>query len=253
MDGRPLIMNSDYITTKGLQSGREWDTLPPDEGPLEWSLDHRQGLIQGPLDLEFLRGRKVSLVLEPGQMALLTQDDDLKAVYLDGAHYLDIGHGNHQVPADGKLIFLAADRNIHLNWSHETPLRLGENCDEELIGGCSLAIDGPARFYRTFLDTPEMPDPDFLGRLVDQLVRGVLEEFLGVMFDSTSNPGPAEIQSRLMRLTPEDLADHLVPCGLACVNLALYTAAPPVEEEFVPQVVQGPEETSGHLDEVRHN
>jgi hypothetical protein len=253
MDGGPLIMNSDFITTMGLQSSRDWESLPADEGPLEWTLDQRQGLIQGPLDLEFLRGRKISIVLDPGQMALLIQDHDLKAVYLDGAHYLDIGHGNHQVSADSSLIFLAANQHINLNWSPQAPLRLGPNRDEALIGGCSLIIDGPARFYRTFLDTPEMPDPDFLVCLIDQLVRGVLEDFLDNLFDPAAAPGPAEIQSRLTRLTPEDLADDLVPCGLACVNLAIYTAAPPVDDEFVPQVSQGPQETAGHLDGVGHN
>jgi hypothetical protein len=228
MDGGPLIMNSDFFTTRGLHSGRDWESLPPDEGPIEWTLDHRQGLIQGPLDLEFFRGRKISLVLELGQLAMLVQESNLQAVYLDGAHYLDIGHGNHQVPAEGKLIFLATDRHITLNWSRENPLRLGSKFNEALIGGCSLTVEGPARFYHTFLDTPEMPDPEFLTRLIDQLVRGVLEEFLSDLFDTATVAGPAEIQSRLMRLAPEDLADHLVPCGLACVNLALYTAAPPV-------------------------
>ena len=246
-------MNSEFITTMGLQNGRDWESLPADEGPLEWTLDHRHGLIQGPLDLEFLRGRKISLVLETGQMAMLIQDDDLKAVYLDGAHYLDIGHGSHQVPAESHLIFLATNRHINLNWSPQAPLRLGPNRDEALIGGCSLTIDGPARFYRTFLNTPDMPDPDFLVHLIDQLVRGVLEEFLGDLFDSAATHEPAEIQSRLTRLVPEELADDLAPCGLACVNLAIYTAAPPVEDEFVPQVAQGPQETSGHLDGVGHN
>jgi len=248
-------MNSDFITTMGMQNGRGWDSLPADEGPLEWTLDHRQGLIQGPLDLEFLRGRKISLVLEAGQMAMLVRNDDLKAVYLDGAHYLDIGHGNHQVPAESRLIFLAADRHINLNWSHQTPLHLGSNHDESLIGGCSLTINGPARFYRTFLDTPEMPDPKFLVRLIDQYVRGVLEDFLGSLFGPTAAPGPGEIQSRLTRLTPEDLADDLTPCGLACVNLALYTAALPVEDEFVSSVEQETalHVTTGHLDGVGHN
>lgn len=242
-------MTSELLTNKGLDHGRSWDSLPNDEGPLEWTLDHRQGLIQGPLDLEFLRGRKMSLVLEPGQMALLLQEGDLKAVYLDGAHYLDIGHGAHQVPGESSLLFLAADRNINLNWSHQEPLIPGEASGKALIGGCSLAIDAPARFYRTFLDTPDMPDSDFLARLVGQVVRGALEEFLSTMLEGTEAGGPGGFQSRLTRLTPTDLADDLTPYGLTCVNLAVYTAAPPVENEFSGQV----EETSGHLDGVRHN
>jgi len=47
MDWGPLIMNSDFITTMGLQSSRKWESLPADEGPLEWTLNHEQGLIQG--------------------------------------------------------------------------------------------------------------------------------------------------------------------------------------------------------------
>jgi hypothetical protein len=250
MDGGPLIMNSELLTTAGLHNGRDWETLADDEGPLEWTLDHRQGLIQGPLDLEFLRGRKISLTLDPGQMALLIQDKELKAVYLDGAHYLDIGHGTHQVPADSQLIFLAADEPINLNWSARTPLQLGEHCDQELIGGCSLTIDGPARFFQTFLDTDEIPEPDFLIRLIDQLVHGTLEEIMGSLFEPGTALGAAEIQSRLMRLTPADLDDDLAPCGLSCLNLAVYTAAPPVEDAFV---LQGAEETAGHLDGVGHN
>jgi hypothetical protein len=242
-------MTSELLTNQGLNHGRDWDTLPTDEGPLEWTLDHRQGLIQGPLDLEFLRGRKMSLILEPGQMALLLQEGGLKAVYLDGAHYLDIGHGAHQVPADSSLLFLAADRHINLNWSRQEPLEVGKDQHQALIGGCSLAIDAPARFFRTFLDTPETPDAEFLVRLVDQVVRGALEDLLGTVLEGVEAGGPGGIQSRLTRLSPADLADDLDPCGLACVNLAVYTAAPPVENEFTGQV----EETSGHLDGVRHN
>ena len=243
-------MNSDLITTAGLDNGRDWESLPSDEGPIEWTLDHRQGLVQGPLDLEFLRGRKISLALEAGQMALLVQENDLKAVYLDGAHYLDIGHGNHQVPSNGKLIFLAANRHINLNWSRQAPLHLGHGDNNALIGGCSLAIDGPARFFRTFLAPPEMPEAEFLTCLIDQMVRGILEELLDSLFGTNETAGPAEIQSRLTALTPEDLAEGLAPCGLACVNLAIYTAAPPVENEYV---TQGAQETAGHLDGVGHN
>ena len=242
-------MTSEYLTKRGLNNGRDWESLPEDEGPLEWTLDRRQGLVQGPLDLEFLRGRKMSLILEPGQMALLIQEDDLQAVYLDGAHYLDIGHGTHQVPPGSKLVFLAADRDINLNWSHQEPLTLSQGQGPALIGGCSLAIDAPARFYRTFLNTPETPEPEFLTRLVDQLVRGVMEEFLGDLFGGAIT-GPGEIQPRLTRLTPEDLTDDLAPYGLTCVNLAIYTAAPPVENEYGPEISH---ETSGQLDGVGHN
>ena len=59
----------------GLSSGRNWSDIPADDTPLTWTLDPEGGLVQGPLDLDFLRGRKLALVLEEGQLALLTRDD----------------------------------------------------------------------------------------------------------------------------------------------------------------------------------
>ena len=78
-------MSGQHNETSGLNHGRNWTTLPDDESVVDWSVRPDQGLVQGPLDLEFLRGRKVALSLEPGQVALLVCDDCLQAVYLDGA------------------------------------------------------------------------------------------------------------------------------------------------------------------------
>ena len=51
---------------------------------MDWSVDQELGLIQGPLDLEFMRGKRMLLALEQGQYALLVGDNSLKAVYLEG-------------------------------------------------------------------------------------------------------------------------------------------------------------------------
>ena len=45
----------------------------------------------------FLRGKRVLLSLEPGQMALLVGDNRLQAIYLDGGHQLEIGNAANQM------------------------------------------------------------------------------------------------------------------------------------------------------------
>ena len=221
-------MSTDYLTDQGLGHGRNWSALPADGGPLEWSIDPEGEMIQGPLDLEFMRGQRFSLVLEEGQLALLTRDRKLMGVYLDGVHTLDVGTDEKQIPTDGRLIFLAADRTIDLMWNRREPLAVGNGRGVRLIGGCNLVIERPARFYRTFLDASEGQDPDFVMRLIDQMVRGMFEEIFADL-DVNDQASAATLQSRVMGLGPADLADDLDACGLRCVNLALYTSAPPVE------------------------
>mgnify|MGYP001817811324 CR=1 FL=1 len=219
-------MSSDHLTDKGLGHGRDWSVLPADEGPLEWAIDPEGDFIQGPLELESFRGRRLSLILEEGQLALLVIDRELKGVYLDGAHTLHVGTDENQIPLNAQLVFLAADRSLDVVWNRNNPLGIGERGGCQLIGGCNLVVDRPARFYHTFLDGTPLTDPGFVTRLVDQLVRSLMEEVLGGFDDL---PDPAAVQGRLTGLTPADLADGLESCGLRCVNLALYTMAPPVE------------------------
>jgi hypothetical protein len=222
-------MSSDHLTNQGIGHGRDWSVLPAGdspEGPLEWTIDPEGSLVQGPLELESFRGRRLSLILEEGQFALLVVDRELKGVYLDGVHTLDIGTGEHQIPLSAQLIFLAANRTLDVVWNRGNPLGIEGRGGFQLIGGCNLVIDRPARFYHTFLDGTPGSDPGFVTRLVDQLVRGLMEEMLTGL---ETLPDPAAVQGHLTGLTPADLADGLESCGLACVNLALYTSAPPVE------------------------
>ena len=82
-------MNSPDETRTGLTSGRKWGAFPAQDNAMEWSIDGESGLVQGPLDLEFLRGKSILLSLERRQFALLVDDNSLQAVYLEGAHYLE--------------------------------------------------------------------------------------------------------------------------------------------------------------------
>jgi hypothetical protein len=216
-------MTGHRIDSVGMGHGRDWNVLPDDECVVDWSVHPDQGLVQGPLDLEFLSGRRVALNLEPGQVALLICDNDLQAVYLDGGHILDIGEGRGQVPCRGNLVFLAVGQGLDVGWSAPQPLQLGEN-GPGLIGHCNLAIDTPGRFYHTFLAGDADWDETFILRLVRQATRAALERVLGDAGDDA-----ARLQARLANLQAEDLDEELAPLGLACRRASVYTAAPPIE------------------------
>ena len=226
--------------TGRLGHGRDWQVLPADAANYEWSIDPAQGLVQGPLDLEFLRGHRVALNLEPGQVALLVLDGHLRAVFLDGGHVLDIGRGDGQIDPAGRLVFLAQARGLDLSWPRAEPLELG---DAAVIGSCTLAVTGPARFYETFLAGLDAWDEPFLRRLVRQTAHAALAGLL-----EPAGPEPAALQARLTALAPADLDDELAPCGLSCVRAAFYTATPPVDPAEA-----APGADAGQTPAVRHN
>ncbi|MFO7609168.1 MAG: hypothetical protein R6X35_08200 [Candidatus Krumholzibacteriia bacterium] len=224
--------------TRGLGHGRDWSVLPADGAAYAWSIDPEQGLVQGPLDLEFLRGHRVALHLEPGQIALLVQGSSLQAVFLDGGHVLDIGRGDGQIPPDCRLVFVAQDRGLDAAWTRDEPLDAGEGV--AVIGRCTLAITGPRRFYETFLAGLDAWDEPFLRRLARQSVQAALAGVLeGTDID------PMRLQARLTALDPAELDEELAPCGLSCVRVAFYTATPPVEG--------GQSADAGQFALVRHN
>ena len=232
-------MSVHRLENAGLGHGRNWTLLPDDETVVDWSVQPEQGLVQGPLDLEFLRGRRVSLTLDKGQVALLICDESWQAGYLDGGHMLDIGHGRGQVPCRGNMVFLTIGRGIEIRWKALTPLKMGEG-GPGLIGQCILTIDGPGRFYDTFLAGNDQWDETFILRLVRQATQAALERIL-----VNSGSDPAFLQTRLANLDPADLDEELVPLGLSCDQAALYTAAPPIEET--------PAEATGQFSVPGHN
>ncbi|MCB1185213.1 hypothetical protein KDM41_17470 [bacterium] len=229
-------MGEDRYRDDTLGNGRGWGALTADGAPLEWSVDPAKGSIQGPLDLEFLRDKRMTLFLEEGQQALLIQEGRLRAVYLDGLHHLEIGEGRGQIHPASRLLFLAMDEPLQLRWSRANPLRWSRTDGGTLIGSCALRIARPCDFFDTFLLGVETPDPGFVGRLLDQTVRGLFEELLRAMSGDGLDAGA--LQARLTRLTPADLNEDLADFGLACTHLAVYTAQPPAEEIAEAPVVQ---------------
>jgi len=225
-------MSSELPTGSGLANGRQWSALPVDGAPIEWSIDMDKGCVQGPLDLEFMRGQKLSLVLAEDQQALLVHEGQLKTVYLDGVHYLEIGQGARQINPSCQLIFLALAEPLQLHWPRASALQWGPAAHQTLIGNCTLRIEWPSRFFTTFLQGHPNPDPDFITRLIDQMVRGLFTDHLSAGLDGATGPSAIEIQARLTRLMPDDLNEDLNACGLRCTHLAVYTSAPPVEDEL---------------------
>lgn len=251
-------MSGEDLTDRGLSRGRRWSELGADEVPLAWSVDNADGWIQGPLALDFLRGRRLALTLTDGQLALLLDQGRVKAVFLAGEHDLEVGSGAHVLSPTQHLLFLAPGDGLELRWTPESPLRCGAEGQWSLIGNCRLEIEAPCAFHDTFLAGAEPLDRAFALALVDRLVQGAVAEHL-----SPASPGDAawsstEVQARLMRLLPEDLSDELAPCGLACRHLAVYTAHPPVDHERererdVTASAAEPVPMSGHSEDLRRH
>ena len=237
-------MNNVDEKQTGMTSGRNWGAFPAHENAMEWSVDPEGGLVQGPLDLEFLRGKRVHLALEPGQMALLVGENQLQAVYLDGGHQLDIGQGAKQIPTSSSLIFLASSRPIQLRWTKLDPVTWNNQHGLETIGHCSLFIDAPTRFYRSFLEKTTCWDEQSIHQEIDAAARNALKTILEASFPG-GQASEAEIQSRLTNLNPEEVAEGLAEHGLACSQVAVYTAVPPVENN--------PAERTGQFSGLVHN
>lgn len=223
---------SDVMDTPlGLNSGRQWTALPDQDKPLEWCMDASGAFLQGPLDLTCLRGKKVLLNLEEDQLALYTVDQELRAIYLDGGHILDVGNRQGQISPQGRLFFLALNQPLNLRWSHGNPLDLPGFESQHIIGNCQVLVTGPSLFYEHFIkpaSLPEMQDLQDITDALDNVVSKALAGYLGTPGHVTTID-PASLQSTLMNLQAETFNEDLLYCGLSCSHLALYTAQPPVE------------------------
>lgn len=220
--------NTNRSIASGLSSNRDWSAVPAHDGGSVWSVDRAGGLVQGPLDLGFLRGQRLLLSLDPGQMALLLNDNRLQAVYLDGGHPLHIGGGANQVPTSASIVFLASDQFSGLRWTKLDPVRWSNRGGLEIIGHCSLLIDGPKRFYERFLKSTTAWDDQSLIAAIDTETRSALAAWMDSAFPG-GEASEAEIQACLTGLSTDELSEELVSCGLCCSGISVYTATPPAE------------------------
>ena len=234
---------------QGLESGHQWTAVTQQDQLLEWSMDTSGEFTQGPLEMGFFKGNKIGLNLEPGQLALLATGSQLRAVFLDGGHVLDIGTRSGQIQPESRLIFLAIDRPLDLRWTFGSPIDLPGPGKRHIIGNCQLNISEPSRFFDTFLEKTAASDSDSVTENIEKVTRQTLTEFLA----SACSEGPgfqACLQTTLMSLKAESLTEDLLGFGLTCSHLALYTAQPPVEDGAE---ATEHEETAGHSRHLAHN
>jgi len=217
----------------GLKVDRTWEPLPADGRVLAWSVDHEAGLVQGPLDLAFLDGKQLVLNLDDGQVALLIHSEDLEAIFLPGSHHLTVGDDATTLTRDGQLVFLLTSAPVQLRWREGTSLHVigddGQERRESVIGHCTCLIDGPARFWSCFLAGVKEIGEEYILKVIDALVRSRLEAIVAEAAGQGIG-GAGAAQTRLTQLTPEEFSEELQEYGLECVQIAVYTATPPVEE-----------------------
>lgn len=242
-------MNSTANNNLTPNSKRPWTVLPDHDHPLEWCMNPEGDFLQGPLEMAFLRGKKIFLNLESGQLALLTTGETLRAVFLDGGHILDVGPHPGQINADSLLVFLAADHPLDLRWTFGNPLDLTGPGKRHIIGNCRLHISSPTLFWEHFLKRTDPIDAASVLDAIERTTRQTLTSFLDSAC-SESVGDQAGLQTTLMGLQPDTLSEDLASCGLSCAHLSLYTAQPPVENG---NGEPGSEETAGHSPHLAHN
>ena len=231
-------------TTRGLSSGRNWNSFPLKQKQYEWSMEADGPLVQGPLEMESLRDQVMLLTLEPGQFGLLVNNDSLKALYLDGVHNLDIGEHGNQIQPESLLFFLSTDKSVAFRWTSNSEHGFTTSDGTKIIGRCSVRIEKPARFYhrnlRTMTDWSPEAVESHLEPLVQQAFNKLLAEVCQAEFDHAGG-----LQSTLMNLGASQLDEFLEEHGLFCESIGAYTAAPPVED--------WQDQTAGQSADLLHN
>lgn len=197
--------------------------------PIDWSIDAADGPLQGPLALAFLEGRELALHLASGQSALLLGGGGLRRVLGPGHHRLAVGRRSGEVDPGWRLLFLSLGEGLPARWTAEAPLRCGPGGSLALIGGARLEVVDPTAFHNAFLAGTEAVGAAFVIALADRLLQAAVAAKLAGTEPGAVDWTPAAVQARLTALRAVDLADDLSPCGLACRELAVYTAAAPVD------------------------
>ena len=197
---------------------------------VSWTPKQPPQAVEGPLDLDLFVDCVLDVDLAAGQLAFHEQDGQIRRVYLDGHHHLDIGHASGQVEPAGHLVFVRCDAPVTWHWRKGRVLIVdtGNGPTELPIrGACALQIDHPTTFFRAVLAGLDDHPHDRLVSVLDTLVRANLEQRVReVVEDQTIDPIRAQVL--LESLEPADLNNDLADLGLACHQL---TIALPVMSE----------------------
>ncbi len=222
-------MSSHRSCTQGLDHGKKWDALPAEEGPINWSFNVAQGIVQGPLDLNSFQGQSMMLSLDTGQIALLTQDNNLCALYLDGIHNLKVGHGFNQISPNATLVFINTAASLQLRWKKNNPIQWNDRSENSLIGHCDLAISDPIMFFEGYLQRADSIAEERALTEIDVTVRSILADMIGTGPLGGGPTTAAELESRLTCLSSQTLTEELADQGLSCHQLALYPKVSQIE------------------------
>lgn len=202
---------------------RPWEQWHDKQAPREWRIDPRRGVVQGPLDLCFLDGRTLHLVLAPGQVALLASRGQQRAFFPDGTYLLAVGENG--LPSDSLIYFMHTDRNLRIAWSQVIPVPhacAGTAATRRASGDFHVRIDSPVRFHEQILRNRagegEAICADVLASLMPTLMTIRLARSCG--------PGGTSADQRdvLAALRPTDLDADLEPYGLSCTALSIDAA-----------------------------
>ncbi len=203
-----------------------WEQWTDKQTPITWRIDPDKGVVQGPLDLCFLDGRTLHLVLNPGQVALLTARGEQRAFFPDGAYLLGIGANG--LPADGLMYFMHTEQSLRITWEQVIPVppvAPGSPATRRASGSFDVRIESPIRFYQEMLRNHagegESICYDMLSRIMPTLLTIRLAQACG--------PGATieDQRTALTTLHPEDLAVDLAPYGLGCTAME-------IDESFLP-------------------
>jgi hypothetical protein len=207
-----------------LHLQRTLEFQPSSQDVITWSVDETGDVVQGPLDLGFLLGKVLQLVLAPGQVALHIQAGQLRAVFLEGSHTLRVGRRDGELPPESEILFLSLTRPLTFAWKGQSAIWVpdthGEPSELRLSGECICQITGPENFYNTFLRHAEREGKNLAFRVVDALIRARLEKHLGELARERQL-GPEASAEELPHLTPADVSAGLAALGLRCRSLSV--------------------------------
>ena len=219
-----------------------WEDRPADPRPTTWTIDPTEGAVQGPLDLAFLAGGRLDLVIPAGMMALLSDRGGLRRCFLDGIHHLTVGERTDDDDAEdpggepgalapsGLLYFFDLVGELDLAWRQHLALRPSEGDNagaRPARGRFRVRIVNASAFYEAFLRDREGEGEHICRDALSHL----LPTFLAIHLARTSPEriDRRDIHDQVADLDPCCLDGQLAPYGLAClgVEMSLDGAALP--------------------------
>ena len=211
--------------------------------PVVWSIDPASGVVQGPLDLCFVKGRTLVLTLEEDQVAVYTVDGELQSVFLEGIHSLAVSReGSALEPGRSLIHFLHLLTPLDVPWRRHmpvAPVNVDDPTSRLAHGVFEINIIDPIKFHRAFLHGSEGETDQVC---IDALAQ-LLPTFLSIHLSRICGPqATLEKQSLAMAdLDPHDLDAVLAPYGIRCAGITVKEGCgdilQPETSPYLPSIV----------------